>query len=502
MFTCLLICALGCESAHQHLKSINDLKDVDFGQSVPKHSLVLLHWFANAINIDNNHIVHLSFDPNREFGSHHYRNDEMVLNPLPSGYRYYTIGHLNYQFPGYVRHSPVREHQWYNVDRIIYRVQETSSGVHRVDQVYLTQHYRLHENRGTSYNPEHTYEISINLLLQIQMFSVQDNHRSLQELTYLFNSNANLTDIENIWGPSLASLGLLLFIVIQEKHIKIIRKAPKKSVSINLKDKHGFDTTVQAVPTLVNDCKDEPSNNTQTRNERRNKHPDFVVNIPDDECNTSLFNTNQSEQVNLKITTGKNGKAKVVWSNVSRQMINEGVAVIIFKHQWDQTLSSAYKLIQTSTGWYDSSVPLNEGLQARLHKAKKTCFFWTKVEEEICRGVAFKSPAKVSITGNNAYLQLFVNNGKACARLYVRKSFRQWKSEFAKSWVGFYKSAERETNDYEFWKWQWATKFQQGADDGDYNTLEYCSGLTVAPGVQARFIMKNYKEIACTPSWH
>lgn len=504
IFACLLIFAPSCDSTHHNLNSINDLKDVDFGQSVSKHSLLLLHWFANVINIDNNHILHLSFDQNTAFGSHHYGNYEGVLEPLPRGSRYYTVGNLNAfrsrELPDYVLHPAVREYVGNNMDRIVFRVQETNSGVHRIDRVYLTQHYRPQEHQGTRYNPDFTYQISINLLQQIRMFSVQDNHRSLQTLRDQFGSNAHLSDIRNIWGASLASLGLLLFIVIQEKHSKIIRHVHKESHSIKPAAGHGAGASTKPLPTPEKVFREKPTKNRQPSTARRNPQPDFVVNIPE-ECNINLLYADQPDQVNLKIITGKNGKATIVWSNVSGHMIKEGVAVVLFKHQWEQEVSSTYKLIESSEGRYDTSVLLNDGLQVRLHKARRKCFFWTKVEEEICRGPELKSPGEVSILGNNAYLQLLVRDGKACARLYVRKSFRQWKSEFDKCWVGFYKSAERHTNDYEFWRWQWATKFQPSLDVGEFNTFEYCSGMRVAPGVQARFIHKNSKELARTPTW-
>lgn len=474
IIVCLLVLTLSCESAHQRLKSLNDLKDIDFGQSVPKHSLLLLHWLANVIHVDNNNVLHLTFDPNmEEFGSHHYGNYEDLLDPLPRGYRYFTVGNLyeatSHDLPDYVLHPPLREYEGNNMDRIIFRVQETNSGLNRIDQVYLTQHYRQHEHQGTRYNPDHTYRISPNLLQQMRMFSVQDNPRSLRELRAQFHSNAEdfqLRDIKNTWGKSLACLGLLLFIVIQEKY-----------------------------------SRNQPMKNYHSSTARRKTQPDFVVNIPE-EVNIYLADSNHSKQVHLEIITGENGKATVVWRNVSRQRLKEGVAVVLFKNQMDQEESSTYKLIQTSEGRYDTSVPLTEGLQARLHKARRRCFFWTKVEEEICRGLEFKSPDSVLITGYNAYLQLFVRDGKACARLYVRKSFRQWKSEFKQSWVGFYTSAEKDARDYGWWQWQWATKFQQGPDTGDFNTFEYCSGMTVAPGVQARLILNDYNVIARTPTWN
>ncbi|GAA6236385.1 uncharacterized protein LOC108896332, partial [Lates japonicus] len=119
------------------------------------------------------------------------------------------------------------------------------------------------------------------------------------------------------------------------------------------------------------------------------------------------------------------------------------------------------------------------------------------------RGTEFKNPEAVSIRGYNAHLQLFVKDGKACARLFVLKIFSEWKSEFNESWIGFYTSPDKATNHYEWWQWQWVTKFRPSTDleDSSYDVYEYHSGMAIAPGVQARFILRGEEVKASTPSW-
>ncbi|XP_028424399.1 uncharacterized protein LOC114548608 [Perca flavescens] len=220
-----LFFALTYVSAVQRLDSLNDLKKINFGQSVPKHSLMLLHWFANTVDIDNNNIIWLTFDANcGDYGSHHYGNFEGLLDPLPrgSGYQYYTIGNLNQEtsmpFPLYVV-LPPREYVGRNRDRILIRVREQYKGwqaLQRIDQVYITQHYDTSEHQGTLYDPAYTFRITTNLLRQIREFSVGENQQPLLQLRNRFGSNADDVHIRNTWGD-LACLGLLLFIVIQEK---------------------------------------------------------------------------------------------------------------------------------------------------------------------------------------------------------------------------------------------------------------------------------------------
>uniref|UniRef100_A0A3Q1JRD7 Uncharacterized protein n=1 Tax=Anabas testudineus TaxID=64144 RepID=A0A3Q1JRD7_ANATE len=129
----------------KRLNSINDLKKINFDQSVPKHSLLLFHWFANTISIDNNDVIWLTFDPNnRDYGSHHYGNFERLLDPLPQGHRYYTVGNLNQEssveLPSYVVH-PRWEYVGRNRDRIIFRVRQQntqSPAWQRIDQVHFS----------------------------------------------------------------------------------------------------------------------------------------------------------------------------------------------------------------------------------------------------------------------------------------------------------------------------------------------------------------------------
>uniref|UniRef100_A0A665VCA7 Uncharacterized protein n=1 Tax=Echeneis naucrates TaxID=173247 RepID=A0A665VCA7_ECHNA len=167
------------------LNSIKDLKKLDFGQSVPEHSLQLLHWFANVVDIDTNNVIQLTFDPSDEdFGSHYYGNYERLLDRLPHGHQYYTVGNLNRsnaeQLPDYVRGENYRGR---NMDRIIIGIREPnrgSQGLQWINTVYLTQHYGT-ENQGTGYDPDRTYQITTNLLSELRQFSVENYQFSLSQ---------------------------------------------------------------------------------------------------------------------------------------------------------------------------------------------------------------------------------------------------------------------------------------------------------------------------------
>ncbi|CAG5897695.1 unnamed protein product [Menidia menidia] len=466
-------------SAVQKLRTINDLKKVNFGPTVPSHTLLLLHWFASTVDIDNNNVVRLTFDPNRgDYGSHHYGNYERLLELLPRGNtRYFTVGNLYHemssQLPSYVVH-PRQGYEGRNRDRIIFRVREQNlewqSGL--IDRVYITQHYQTSDNLGTAYDPAHTYEVTINLLSQIRQFSTADGDRySLQNLRDRFGSRADdsqMRYLRNTWGD-LACLGLLLFIVIQEKNIS-----------------------------------DKPNNRRQPQ-VKRNTQPDFVVHIPERRpiVASQYYLGFTQPEMQLRVTTSTKGKAKIIWHNVPVNCLNEGAMVVLYRNDEAQTHLTYKSIGNAKSGIYNTSVPLNEGLQVRLHKIKKLCCFWTSIGEEIHRGGEFETPSDVSIKGYSAKLQLFAKDGKAGARLYVRKTFNDWKSEFKRSWVGFYSSGQQDTGDYEWWQWQWATKFNLSTDcpDTSYDVYEYCSGMAIAPGVQARFILHGHAEKARTPGW-
>uniref|UniRef100_A0A8D0A208 Uncharacterized protein n=1 Tax=Sander lucioperca TaxID=283035 RepID=A0A8D0A208_SANLU len=167
-------------------------RKINYGQSVPKHSLVLLYWFANTVDINNNNNnISLTFDPNSgDYGSHYYGNFERLLDRLPWGNRYYTIGNLHQEtampLPRYVVHPPT-EHMGGNRDRIIIRVREQNivGQALQIDQVYITQHYEGPEHQGTPYDPDHTYQITTNLLRQIREFSAGANQQQLLHLRNL-----------------------------------------------------------------------------------------------------------------------------------------------------------------------------------------------------------------------------------------------------------------------------------------------------------------------------
>lgn len=152
------------------LFSISDLRNIEFGRPLPRHGLMLFHWLANNIQIDDNDNMRLNFNTTRgDYGFHFNGNaDNPPLLPILSRQcgRYYSLGNLVRKnnngamaLPYYVtrgfNNSELPEN---NRDRVILRVRNEGflTNQHIVDKVYVTQHYPPNGNRGTGYDPANT----------------------------------------------------------------------------------------------------------------------------------------------------------------------------------------------------------------------------------------------------------------------------------------------------------------------------------------------------------
>ncbi|XP_035763953.1 uncharacterized protein LOC118454213 [Neolamprologus brichardi] len=215
----LLLTFSSVSAVRQKLNSITDLRSVGFGQSVPEQGVWLLRWFASEIDIDINGDISLTFEPTGyDYGSHRYHNDEQLLDPLPRGHQYYSLGNVRQQgslrLPHYVTH-PQSEHEYGNRARIIIRVWEQNVGrrtSQRIDRVYITQHYETSEHQGTEYDPLHTYRVTTNLLRALRRFFLDPIN-----LLMSLRDDSQFSEERNTWGY-VACLGLLLLTVMQENH--------------------------------------------------------------------------------------------------------------------------------------------------------------------------------------------------------------------------------------------------------------------------------------------
>ncbi|KAJ0050804.1 hypothetical protein NL108_006165 [Boleophthalmus pectinirostris] len=454
----LTLAALSCVFGAKTFPKLNSTDDLN---PIPEHNILLLHLLANHVSIDNNNNVYPDpdFDPTTDYGSHYYRNKEDLLDLLPIGCRYYTIGNFMFnnnnnnrpntcssskKVPSYVcKPKGLNTHNT-NRARILLCLNQYNS---RIQQTYLTQHYEWDRftPRNTAYDPARTFEINPELLRELKQFSFSDDVAALQRLRDQYNQNIDNRQLDEIirrWGREQAPLGLLMLLI---KHFKRSNRSYGTAFS------------------------------------------------------RSEWQTCELQQIYVDVVTGYNGYANVVWRNVPQHYIDEGALLLLINNQMKQE-RKVYIKLRSTEGSYATDVSLDEGLHLRLHKYESGWFYST-VKGEICRGKDFQSPHAVPIQNYNfAKLQLFVRNGYSCFRLYI-DDCDEWKSRFPNSWVALYESDRDDTDNYYSKQWQWVKNFKQGSDSDEYKTFEYCTGTVVSPGLQARFMIEDYNENARTPGW-
>ncbi|MEQ2305757.1 hypothetical protein AMECASPLE_001289 [Ameca splendens] len=194
IFFCVAVCLI-LSSVHAARKTLNSITDlINCPLSENTNILELLYWFAHQVDIDD--YVWLTFNPNSDYGSHHYGNYEKILDPLPRGQQYYTIGNLyeddSESLPSYVR-NPQRRNIDLNRARIIIRVNVGPQRRQIIDQVFITQHF----DEGTVYDPNHTYRITTSLLQGIR-------RREIYELQQLVSSSQGGNASTRLHGSSVS----------------------------------------------------------------------------------------------------------------------------------------------------------------------------------------------------------------------------------------------------------------------------------------------------------
>ncbi|XP_049328628.1 uncharacterized protein LOC125787864 [Astyanax mexicanus] len=451
LLCCFTLClVLSSVTSINNLTKIQDLQNTQFGRQYPRHGLLLLHWFANNIEIDNNNVNLLHQNPNRgDFGFHRYRNYEIDQNSgrstfpqCPSLSTYYSVGNINNvevrsMFPSYVTrdyhtspNNPLR-----NIDRLVIRVQNNNP--RRVEEVYITQHYR-DRNRGSGYDPENTYRVSTSLLQQIQNLANQDNNA--QQLNNLYRSESGLS-------PFLTETGY-------DRNYRILQFSLSQFCSNSKSKTYRFPRSVD----------------------------------PNLQCETP-------RDIKLEVKSTSKGYARISWSEIPESLVEDN-KIGLYK---DDRLLTDYSLNGKTFGTEDTSTYLNSGLQVKLLTSDKNEVIWTGPKFNDANGVL-----PTDLIGNDASLQLYTIDGYACARLFIKKSFTDWENVFYNSWVGFYSSAKDANKQYG--EYQYVVKFKKITNQDlseKYDIREYKSGVAIGPGVQARFLLdKGYTNVAArTKAW-
>ncbi|KAL1280875.1 hypothetical protein QQF64_015475 [Cirrhinus molitorella] len=221
---------------------------------------------------------------------------------------------------------------------------------------------------------------------------------------------------------------------------------------------------------------------------------------------------NAYEGIKLEIKATTEGFSKLLWEVPATMMENSKYVYIeICQNTRSSETNEVHTQVRSKLNIYelsgaiDTSVSMTAGLQPRLRLYPSLFDFqftnpyiWYGPEFDGANGVI---PIKVE--GFDASLQLYAEDGKACARLYIKKTFSNWQNVFYYSWVGFYKSSQDKNDDYS--TYQYANRFTKIDNyiTHNYDIYQYNSSLAIAPGVQIRFLLdKKYgKVLAQTTPW-
>lgn len=473
---CCLALFFVCASAStiETLHKIENLKTKTFGHEYPRHGLFLLHWLANHISISQSEDILLHFVPARQdYGFQYYKNTNNTNTTLPhlddsDDGVYYSLGSLRSEtvrtkLPPYVTqdyynafNDPKRD-----LDLIVLRVQRSDQS--RADKVYITQ--AVTNEEGLACDPDETFEISPNLLMQIQILKTPvDLIKALE---------THVTGTQTSDDPRLVlSKGQLLHhLKYSDKHLQTIFEDQSIRWLLILAG-YDIDNRYNIHKKTWSCSTDEPIQQDQMSSD------------PETLCEGH-------HTVNIEVKSTENGYAKIIWSGLPKNVIKLNTTIVLYSGDSSNNPKRFTDILDQTSGVYETYLALDHGLQPRLVSYNFTTeygfigirysVFW--------RGAQFDEANRVipnEITGYNASLQLFTNYGYACARIYIRKSFTKWKKEFANSWVSLYTSDQEPNSNYKYY--EFVTKFRKVDDTEEYQIYEYKSFMSIGPGVQARFL--------------
>ncbi|TSN95697.1 hypothetical protein Baya_9811 [Bagarius yarrelli] len=468
--TLFLVSATTCTM--DTLDKIEDLKNKTFGHNYPRHGLLLLHWLANHISISHSDEILLHFNPARQdYGFHYYQSNNAANRTLPhlddsSDRTYYSLGSLGLlavrtKLPPYVTqdyynafNDPKRD-----LDRIVLRVHRTNPS--RADKVYITQ--------SLDYDPEETFEIGSKLLSQIKILSTPLN------LIETLESHVAGTKTSNDPRLFLSKDDLLYHLKHSDQYLQTIFKDPGLRWLLILA---GYDI------------------NNRYHLHRKTWFCSADKPIQHDQISRDYDTLCEGPNtLKIEVMSTENGYARIMWSGLPKNILKMNTTIVLFSSDTSSDLERFTEIISQPSGSYDTYLALNHGIQPRLvaYNFISEYGFIGLRYLVIWRGPQFDETNRViptEITGYNASLQLYTTDGYACARIYIRKSFTDWKNEFANSWVSFY--SDHQDLDHMYKHYQWVTKFTEADHTEDYLIYEYKSSMSIGPGVQARFMFSRY----------
>uniref|UniRef100_A0A4W5RV86 Uncharacterized protein n=1 Tax=Hucho hucho TaxID=62062 RepID=A0A4W5RV86_9TELE len=420
------------------LNSIKDLRNIEFGHRFPRHGLMLLHFVSGGLFVDNNDALIPMFCPERGDWGFHHFNDYEELFP------------------------PLQD--------------QNRQGYYAVGNISTPTAYSLNPYVTRSY---YLTPGNLERIMDRVVVRTSPNSPLLEAVYTQHYRGGSEYDPTNTYQISPDLL----------REIRILSQNWVNSVDVFLYaagyivDSRSFTRNCSATDSTykVEDA------GRMTLNESTAIMKGAVVNDHHTECYAVV----------LKVKSTESGYARLGWANVPDSLLDDGVMLALFNNDGKNLFSLS--LDKRSYGTCDTKMCLNHGLQVKLLSKNRADVFMSGPQYD---DADRKIPVGIKGYEGKASLQLYTKDGYACARLFINKTFTDWKIHFKHSWVGFYSNHNYSSTCY--YTYQYAIHFtKQGDTNEKYDIYSYESSLSIQPGAQARFfLMETYDPIlAKTKPW-
>ncbi len=442
MRLCLLLTCLffwGVSSV-KNLKNTDDLKNVKYGRPAPRHGLKLLFWFAQRVMVDQNNICILQPNINLQRGDFGFHLFENREHILPS-----LRSEISYYIVGNLKYHGANA-----LPNFVQRNYQNANVPERnMDRLIVS----MNQNRPNRMN---------NLF-------ITSHNRGRQDF--------NLSDTYEI-DPEL---------ILQIRQL--------------------YDCTLDQTNNYINKPQEETEEERCSRFLIQNGYKsDDCTYISRRKKRSSNSQCNAYEGIKLQIKATNQGYLKLIYLNIPSKKYFTYAYINILQKTHSTNKSVWEKIIIPPSGALDTSVTLNAGLQPQLRLYSSFLNYVFQRPEVTWYGPEFDGANRViptRIKGFDASLQLYTEDGKACARLYIKKTFSNWKDVLYYSWVAFYKSSQDKNDGYSTYQYAYNFAKIENSITHNYDIYQYNSSLAIAPGVQIRFLLdKKYdKVLAQTTPW-
>ncbi|XP_056600662.1 uncharacterized protein LOC130418491 [Triplophysa dalaica] len=470
-----LSCLLASAWTVERLKNTVDLRNVNYPRPSLCHGLQLLLWFAQLVHeIDQDGILTLDSkcNPKRgDFGFSYFGNEDEILPILSEeGKEYYSVGNLNTkEYPqanellNYIK--GVKNTCSWQKDTYRLVVSMHPNQPRKVYNAYITAH-----NFGKDgFPPSTTYEIDPVLIQQIK--------------------NSKLCNVANNFCNYFS--------------FDPRKKSPQKTKPTICYGQE-FDVENRRIPTIIKGFEAEMQLYSKNGTACARLYIKKTYCKWLDDFNSSwvgFYNNSESPNENYKTYSyavyfkkiiGHDKKCYDVYEYQSNLPIAPGVQIRFFPNN-----PYTGALAQT-TPWKAAEEWMKSLSDCKNINPDRPNDLSYLTDRRNIYGLDANRVTPIKIKGFKARMQLYAKDGKACARIYIDKTFSNWQDVFTQSWVGFYNSSQNPSETYN----ADVKRFEKrvGHSIKCYDIYEFQSNLPIAHGVQIRFFLNNARESELTQS--